>query len=117
MRAHVWLAALALSLGLGATAFGQVQYTPFANPSNGISFSPFGKTSNAVSYFPFGGPNATPAAQQSPQTAVGGPTKLMNFFPNVGFLSNQHVIGVSSYPQPDTAPVDYLKQFGYSRLR
>jgi hypothetical protein len=117
MRAHVWLAALALSLGLGATAFGQVQYTPFGNPSNGVTYNPFGKPSNAVTYFPFGGANATPTAQQ-PQTIVGNSPKLIDYFPHFGLLSNQrNVSGVSTFPQPDSQPVEYLKQFGFARLR
>jgi hypothetical protein len=119
MRMHVWLGALALSLALGATAFGQsngVNYSPFAAPSNGVNFNPFAKPSNAVTYYPFGGPNAT-ATPQQPQSNLGANFKLRDLFPTFRPLSNSHVVGVSTYPDPQTDPTGYLQQFGYAKLR
>jgi hypothetical protein len=117
MRTHVWLAALALSLGLAATAFGQIKFTPFGPPSNAPNFSPFSKPSNAVTFYPFGGPNATPTPQQSPQVFA-GPRKLNGLFSgNIGFLSNTHVFGASSFPDPQSQPIQYLQQFGFTPIR
>ena len=119
MRTSVWLAAAALCVGAasGARAGGIFSLNPLS--SSGSNNNTFSGTSSQVA---MGSPAGTAAAPTnttqgvypSPGQQLAGPSRLINLFPNLHGISNQHPIGYSVFP---TQTDQYLAQFGYQRIR
>jgi hypothetical protein len=119
MRMSLWLAAVAVCLGAGASARagGIFSLNPFSSSSgnnntfsgasSGVNIGP----SNAKASLPSG---ATQATFPSPGRNLAGPSRLIDLFPNLHSLTNTHVIGYSVYP---TQTDQYLAQFGFQHIR
>ncbi len=120
----LWLAAVALSLGVGssAQAGGIFSLNPFASSSPSSSSgnsNTFSGTSSGVnmaapttSSTPSSG--GSQATFPSPGQSLAGPSRLIDLMPSLHGLTNTHVIGYSVYP---TQTDQYLAQFGFQRIR
>jgi hypothetical protein len=102
MRTGRWLAGVALSLGLTATASAQ-QRSVFLMPSQGSIQNQVIDTSNA----------GVPIAQ--PMTLPSSSNSLTRFFPSFNRLVNRKPIQATTvYPTADQLPgKDYLKAFRF----
>ncbi len=119
MRMSLWLAALAVCLGVGssARAGGIFSLNPFSSStgnnntfsgaSSGVNIGPSNATSAPSS-------GASQATFPSPGQSLSGPSRLIDLIPTLHGLTNTHVIGYSVYP---TQTDQYLAQFGFQRIR
>jgi hypothetical protein len=119
MRMSLWLAAVALCLGVGssARAGGIFSLNPFSSSSgnsntfsgasSGVNIGPSNATASPSS-------GASQATFPSPGRSLAGPSRLIDLIPNLHGLTNSHVIGYSVYP---TQTDQYLSQFGFQRIR
>ena len=124
MRMSLWLAALAVCLGLGssARAGGIFSLNPFSSSSGNSNSGNSNTFSGASSGVNIGPSNATSAPSSgasqatfpSPGQSLSGPSRLIDLIPTLHGLTNTHVIGYSVYP---TQTDQYLSQFGFQRIR
>jgi hypothetical protein len=102
MRIPIWLAAVAVTLGLASSGRAQVSLTfGGVNPTQ-------------IQNVPITVPDNTPIAQ--PQVMPSTGFTLTSLLPKISFPTAKTLFGQSIFPTPQNLPGrNYLRAFGYSR--